>query len=143
METGHGWILTHRPIWGLDPKVISRNKKSGDPADPLPANLPEPLPGFAAVDFPSNRTEQVASDNHNLAGTDMVLRPRAYPRRAQQPAVGDCDTMGEGAEITQHMSRSAEEPLGVDDPIVGEQHPPQRRCAADPGLVKAQHLRPL
>ena len=73
VETGHGWILTHRPIWGLDPKVISSSKKSGAPADPLPPNLPVPLPGFNAVDFPSNRTEQVASDSHELAGTDMIL----------------------------------------------------------------------
>jgi len=73
VETGHGWILTHRPIWGLDPKVISGTKKSGAPADPLPPGLPAPLPGFKAVDFPSNRTEQVASDSHTLAGTDMVV----------------------------------------------------------------------
>jgi len=31
------------------------------------------LPGFNAVDFPVNRTEQVASDSRKLAGTDMVL----------------------------------------------------------------------
>ena len=73
VENGHGWIITHRPIWGLDPKVISSTKKSGLPADPLPPDLPAPLPGFNAVDFPSNRTEQVASDSHKLAGTDMVL----------------------------------------------------------------------
>ena len=73
LETGHGWILTHRPIWGLDPKVPGPAKKSGLPADPLPANLPAPLPGFKAVDFPANRTEQVASDPRKLAGTDMVL----------------------------------------------------------------------
>jgi hypothetical protein len=73
-ETGHGWILTHRPIWGLDPKVVgATTKKSGGPVDPLPANLPAPLPGFNAVDYPSNRTEQVATDPHTLAGIDMIL----------------------------------------------------------------------
>jgi hypothetical protein len=30
--------------------------------------------------------------------------------------------MGVGAEITQHMFRSAEGPFGVDDPVVTEQH---------------------
>ena len=31
------------------------------------------LPGFNAVDFPSNRTEQAASDSRKLAGTDMIV----------------------------------------------------------------------
>jgi len=97
VEIGHGWILTHRPIWGLDPKVISSTKKSGAPADPLPANLHAPLPGFKAVDFPSNRTEQVASDPHRLAGTDMILSGRVHlfttlsfgPQRPVQLVVGN------------------------------------------------------
>ena len=41
---------------------------------------------------------------------------------SDQPAVGDSDAMGVGAEIAQHMFRSAEGPLGVDDPVVAEQH---------------------
>jgi len=97
VETGNGWILTHRPIWGVDPKVISSTKKSGAPADPLPPNLPAPLPGFNAVDFPSNRTEQVASDSHQLAGTDMILSGHVHlfttlsygPGRPVQLVVGN------------------------------------------------------
>jgi hypothetical protein len=74
-ETGHGWILTHRPIWGVDPKVPGKGKKAAaeDANDPPPADLPAPLPGYKAVDFPSNRTEQVAADPLALAGTDMIL----------------------------------------------------------------------
>jgi len=40
-----------------------------------------------------------------------------------QPAVGNGDAMGVGAEIAQHMFRSAERPLGVDDPVMTEQYP--------------------
>ena len=40
-----------------------------------------------------------------------------------QPGVRDGDAMRVGAEITQHMFRSAEGLLGVDDPVVPEQHP--------------------
>ena len=38
-----------------------------------------------------------------------------------QPAVGDADAMGIRAEVAQGMFRSAEGPLGVDDPVVAEQ----------------------
>jgi len=74
-ETGHGWILTHRPIWGVDPKVVDRltTAAPGKPVLAAPEGLPTVLPGFNAVDFPSNRTEQVAADPRKLAGTDMVL----------------------------------------------------------------------
>ena len=40
-----------------------------------------------------------------------------------QPGVGDGDAMGVGAEIAQHMFGTAERRLGVDDPVVAEQHP--------------------
>src|ERR1019366_4787536 len=40
-----------------------------------------------------------------------------------QPGVGDGDAMGVGAEIAQHMFRAAEGGLGVDHPVVAEQHP--------------------
>src|SRR5271156_5234189 len=39
---------------------------------------------------------------------------------SNQSAVGDGDTMGVCAEITQHMFRSAEGMLGIDDPVVAE-----------------------
>ena len=42
---------------------------------------------------------------------------------SNQPAVGDGDAMSVGAEIAQHMLRSSEGPLGVDDPVVAEQYP--------------------
>ena len=42
---------------------------------------------------------------------------------SDQPGVRDGDAMCVGAEIAQHMFRSSEGPLGVDDPIVAEQHP--------------------
>ena len=39
-----------------------------------------------------------------------------------QPGVGDGDAMGVGAEIAQHMFRTTEGGLGVDDPVVAEQY---------------------
>ena len=42
---------------------------------------------------------------------------------SDEPAVGDGDAMGVGAEIAQCMFRSSEGPLGVDHPVVPEQHP--------------------
>ena len=41
---------------------------------------------------------------------------------SDQSAVGDGDAMGVSAEIAQHVFRSSEGPLGVDHPIVAEQH---------------------
>ena len=41
---------------------------------------------------------------------------------SDQPGVGDGDAMSVGAEIAQHMHRSTEWALGVDDPAVAEQH---------------------
>ena len=42
---------------------------------------------------------------------------------SNQPVVGDGDAVGVGAEIAQHVFWPAEGPLGVDDPVVTEQHP--------------------
>ena len=39
---------------------------------------------------------------------------------SNQPAVGNGDAMSIGAEITQHMFRTAERWLGIDDPFVAE-----------------------
>jgi hypothetical protein len=41
---------------------------------------------------------------------------------SDEPGVGDGDAMGIGAEITQHMFRSAEGLLGLDDPVVTVEH---------------------
>jgi hypothetical protein len=71
-ETGHGWILTHRPIWGVDPKVVGKPRPGQDAATESEAMAPL-LPGFNAVDYPVNRTEQAAADSRKLAGTDMIL----------------------------------------------------------------------
>ena len=95
-ETGDGWILTHRPIWGLEPEVVNVPGKKGA-TDPIPDGVPPPLPGFNAVDFPSNRTEQVASDSRALAGTDMILSGHVHlftaldfgPTRPVQLVVGN------------------------------------------------------
>jgi hypothetical protein len=72
-ETGHGWILTHRPIWGVDPKVVGKPRPGGKDAATEAEGMAPLLPGFNAVDFPVNHTEQVATDTRKLAGTDMVL----------------------------------------------------------------------
>lgn len=95
-ETGHGWILTHRPIWGIDPKVVNGPGKK-DTTAPTPAGVAPVIPGYNAVDFPSNRTEQVASDNRKLAGTDMILSGHVHlfttlsfdPTRPVQLIVGN------------------------------------------------------
>jgi len=41
---------------------------------------------------------------------------------SDQPAVGDGNAMGVGAQIAQHMFRSSEGSLGVDDPVMAEQY---------------------
>ena len=55
---------------------------------------------------------------------------------SNQPAVGNGDAMSIGAEITQHMFRSAEGRLGVDDPVVAEQY--SQPCAEGVWLGKRQ-----
>ena len=42
---------------------------------------------------------------------------------SDQPAVGNGDAMGVGAEIAQHMFRAAKGALGVNDPVMAEQYP--------------------
>ena len=46
--------------------------------------------------------------------------------RATSLLIGNGDAMGIGAEITQHVFRSSERSLGVDDPVVTEQYPQPR-----------------
>ncbi len=98
VEEGHGWILTHRPIWGLDPHNVAELTA---PAYKGKATLPSPLPnalaGFAAIDLPSNRSEQVAADAFPLSGTDMVISGHVHlfttlafgPARPVQLIVGN------------------------------------------------------
>jgi len=95
-ETGHGWILTHRPIWGLDPKVVGKPKPGKEAVSESGAMVPR-LTGFNAVDFPANVTEQAASDNRKLAGTDMIVAGHVHlfstlsfgPARPVQLIVGN------------------------------------------------------
>jgi len=42
---------------------------------------------------------------------------------SDEPGVRDSDAMGVGAEIAQHMFGAAKGRLGVNDPVVAEQHP--------------------
>ena len=55
---------------------------------------------------------------------------------SSQPAVGNGDAMSIGAEITQHLFRSAEGRLGVDNPVVAEQY--SQPCAEGVWLGKSQ-----
>jgi len=97
LETGHGWIITHRPIWGIDPKVVGKERPNGQEAAKSDDGDAPMLPGFNAVDFRSNRTEQVASNSRKLAGTDMVLAGHVHlftalsfgPTRPVQLIVGN------------------------------------------------------
>ena len=55
---------------------------------------------------------------------------------SNESVVGDGDPMGIGAEIAQHMLRSTEWALGVDDPVVAEQY--SQPCAEGVWLGKRQ-----
>lgn len=95
-ETGHGWILTHRPIWGVDPKIVGKPRPGQEAASESEAMNPK-LPGFNAVDYPVNRTEQVSADARKLAGTNMILAGHVHlftalsfgPQRPAQLIVGN------------------------------------------------------
>jgi hypothetical protein len=96
-ETGHGWIVTHRPIWGVDPKVVGKPRPGGEDAASAAGAMSPQLPGFNAVDYPVNRSEQVSADGRKLAGTDMILAGHVHlftalsfgPRRPSQLIVGN------------------------------------------------------
>jgi hypothetical protein len=57
----------------------------------------KPIPGYNAVDFPVNRTEQVSADERKLAGTDLILAGHVHlftalsfgPARPVQLIVGN------------------------------------------------------
>ena len=57
---------------------------------------------------------------------------------SDQPAVGDGDAMGVGAQIAQHMFRPTERPLGVDDPVMAEQYP--QPCCKGTRLGQGQEV---
>jgi len=72
------------------------------------------------VDRQMHQTLFVAVRGVPPAEGDLAVRER------DEPAVGDADAVGVGAEIAQGMFGSAEGTLGVDDPVVPEQ-------ASEPG----------
>src|SRR5208283_827428 len=67
------------------------------------------------------------SQSHDplLVAVSGVAPAKRYVARGEsnQPAVGNGDAMGVGAQIAQHMFRPAERPFGVDDPVVAKQDP--------------------
>ena len=69
------------------------------------------------VDWQAHDTLLVAMGGVSPAEADLAVG------EGDQPAVGDAHPMGISAEIAQGMFRSAEGPLGVDDPVVAEQYP--------------------
>lgn len=89
------------------------------------------------------RMEQEATDEldgvepHHAAA---VVVPGVAPAKAhlsvfeaEQPSVGDGDAMGISSQIFQHMSRSAEGRLRVDDPVFSAQASEQRVKGAGHG----------
>jgi hypothetical protein len=82
-----GWILTHRPIWGLAP--VARV----GPIGPLELSI--------------NRTEQVAVSDHDLSAVRMVVSGHIHhfaayafgPMRPAQLIVGTGGDVGETADV--------------------------------------------
>jgi len=74
--------------------------------------------------------ELIDSQSHDplLVAVSGVAPAKGYVARGEsnQPAVGNGDAMRVSTEISQHVFRSSERPLGVDDPIVTEQYPQPR-----------------
>jgi len=76
------------------------------------------------VDRQAHDTLLIAMGGVSPAEVDLAVG------EADQPAVGDAYPMGISVEIAQGMFRSAEGPLGVDDPVVTEQDSEPRGEAA-------------
>lgn len=69
------------------------------------------------VDFKSHGPLLVAVRGVSPAEGDLAIG------QSDQPGVGDGDSVSVSAEIAQHMLRSSEGRLGIDNPILTEQHP--------------------
>lgn len=69
------------------------------------------------IDFKSHEPLLVTVRGVSPAKGDVAVG------ESDQSAVGDGDAMSVSAEIAQHMLRSSEGPLGIDNPILAEQHP--------------------
>jgi hypothetical protein len=86
MAHGRGWIVTHRPIWGLTP--VAR------------------LGPIGPFETPINRTEQAAMDGRELAGVQMVVSGHIHhfasfdfgPARPAQLIAGTGGDIGEDAD---------------------------------------------
>lgn len=64
--------------------------------------------------------ELIGIERHDLRPAAMTIIPPAerdaIVNHADQAGIGDGDTMGVAAEISQHLLRAAEGRLGIDDP---------------------------
>ena len=86
MAHGRGWIVTHRPVWGLTP--VAR------------------LGPIGPLDVPINRTEQAALAGRDLAGVQMVVSGHIHhfasfdfgPGRPAQLIAGTGGDIGEDAD---------------------------------------------
>jgi len=87
LDLGHGWIITHRPVWGLAPI----------------ARLGPSAPFAVALNF----TEQDAVRGRTLGGVQMVVSGHVHhfqaldfgPRRPAQLVVGTGGDIGEKADL--------------------------------------------
>src|SRR5262249_10129996 len=83
---GHGWIVTHRPIWG-----VSFQHQRGP---------------FGPGNVPLNRTEQAAAAGRNLNGVQMVVAGHVHdfasvdygPKRPAHRVAGTGGDVGEPGE---------------------------------------------
>ena len=64
----------------------------------------------------------------SFAAVDIILPAEGdlAVRESDQPVVGDGDPVGVAGEIMEHMLRSAEGRLGVDNPVLAEQRTQER-----------------
>ncbi len=93
---GRGWIVTHRPIWGLAPV------KSLGPLGPL--------------EVPINATEQVAVRGHDLDGVEMIVSGHIHhfasfafgPSRPAQLIAGTGGDVGDDADTPALRSHQVE-----------------------------------
>jgi len=69
------------------------------------------------IDFKSHGPLLVAVRGISPAEGDLAIG------QSDQPGVRDGDAMSVSAEIAEHMFGSSEGPLGIDDPVLAEQHP--------------------
>jgi hypothetical protein len=98
IDQGRGWIVTHRPIWGLAP--VAR------------------VPALNPVEIGINLTEQAAVRGQALAGVQMVVSGHIHdfaamsfsPQRPAQLVVGTGGDVGEPADIP----RIRHGPRGID-----------------------------